>query len=159
MIKKITWKKKFSWSIALAHEITTYAELHVFPHPSKDWLFTAWSALVSLKESETNEALPGYKIKVDQKRWQWKNWNSCSLQAAKLRDSECRAFSKDHMKYCVQWTDSKAYIYIYIFEQGKNWPQKPTINNYINKNNELEYIYLRHIATLSTPVDIRNHVD
>lgn len=49
-------------------------------------------------------------------------------------------------------------IYIYIFEQGKNWPQKPTINNYINKDNELEYIYLRHIATLSTPVDIRNHV-
>ena len=51
-----------------------YVELHAFPDANENWVLAAWSALVT-QESETNEALPEYKIKVAQKRWQWQNWN------------------------------------------------------------------------------------
>lgn len=61
-----------------------YVELNAFPDANKNWVLAAWSALVS-QESETNEALPEYKIKVYQKLWQWQNWNQLQPAGCKTK--------------------------------------------------------------------------
>ena len=108
-------------------------------------------AVVS-KESETNEGLTGYKTKLIQTDNE-KTGISYRVQAAKLRHSVCRTFSKHRMTNCVKWTDSTTNSHLI---KKKNGPCKPTVNNQVNMDNELDYTSLRHIATLLIPAYIRN---
>ena len=57
------------------------------------------------------------------------------------------------MTNCVKWTDSTTNSHLIKKENG---PCKPTVNNQVNMDNRLDYISLRHIATLLIPVYIRN---
>ena len=65
---------KFLLSTVLVEETINNVELHPFPDASNNKVLAAVFTLVN-QESGTNESLPGYKIKVAKKCWQWQNWN------------------------------------------------------------------------------------